>query len=29
VLDQAAPLATGSHRDAAGYRVMDGKLIVA
>jgi malate synthase len=29
VLDQAAPLAGGSHRDAAGYRVEGGKLSVA
>ncbi|MBA4175890.1 MAG: malate synthase G [Leptothrix sp. (in: Bacteria)] len=29
VLDQAAPLATGSHRVATGYRVEGGKLAVA
>jgi malate synthase len=29
VLDQAAPLASGSHRDASGYRVEGGKLVVA
>jgi malate synthase len=29
VLDQAAPLATGSHRDATGYRVEGGRLAVA
>ena len=28
VLDRAAPLAEGSHRDAAGYRVEDGLLVV-
>ncbi|MFV3073475.1 malate synthase G [Niveispirillum fermenti] len=28
VLDQAAPLATGSHKDAKGYRVADGALAV-
>ena len=28
VLDQAAPLAAGSHRDAAGYRVEGGRLAV-
>ncbi len=28
-LDRAAPLAQGSHRDAAGYRVAEGKLAVA
>ena len=28
VLDQAAALATGSHRDVAGYRVVDGRLAV-
>ncbi|MEC4721730.1 malate synthase G [Noviherbaspirillum sp. CPCC 100848] len=27
-LDQAAPLASGSHREAAGYQVVDGKLSV-
>ncbi len=29
VLDLAAPLATGSHRDATGYRVDGGRLVVA
>ncbi|NWG73817.1 MAG: malate synthase G [Rubrivivax sp.] len=29
VLDQAAPLAGGSHRDATGYRVESGRLAVA
>ena len=29
VLDQAAPLATGSHRDAAGYLVEGGRLVVS
>ncbi|TFW00964.1 malate synthase G [Oxalobacteraceae bacterium OM1] len=28
-LDQSAPLANGSHRDATGYRVEGGKLVVA
>ena len=29
VLDQAVPLATGSHKDATGYSVKDGQLVVA
>lgn len=29
VLDRAAPLSDGSHRDAAGYTVEDGRLVVA
>lgn len=29
VLDQAAPLAGGSHKDATGYRIEGGKLVVA
>ncbi len=29
VLDRAAPLSDGSHRDAAGYAVEDGRLVVA
>jgi len=29
VLDQAAPLANGSHKNATGYTVKDGKLVVA
>jgi malate synthase len=29
VLDQAAPLANGSHQDAVGYKVEGGKLVVA
>lgn len=29
VLDQAAPLANGSHKHATGYSVKDGKLVVA
>ena len=28
-LDEAAPLAAGSHVDASGYRIVDGKLVVA
>ena len=28
VLDQATPLASGSHRDATGYKVVDGALVV-
>ncbi|RYY82285.1 MAG: malate synthase G, partial [Comamonadaceae bacterium] len=29
VLDQAVPLASGTHADATGYQVQDGKLVVA
>ena len=28
-LDQAVPLATGSHKDSAGYTIVDGQLVVA
>ena len=28
-LDEAAPLAAGSHVDSTGYKIVDGKLVVA